>query len=247
MSEISTAELDSIRVDLAAAYRLADRFGLNEGISNHFTARVPGEDLFLVIPHGLHWSEVRASRLIISDEKGNVVEGDGEVEPSALFIHSRILRERKDISCVLHTHQTFATTLSLLDSGRLLPLSQNSLRFHRRVTYDEHYAGAADHSVAGKRIAKALGRYSVLFHANHGVIVVGESIARAFDDLYFLERACQVQILAQATGQKLRLIPDDVAEGYVNESRPNNLPKQAAEHFAALKRLLDLENSPYAE
>ena len=239
--------LADTRIDLAAAYRLAERFGLNEGISNHFTARVPGErDQFLVIPHGLYWSEVRASDLLVVDGEGRILEGDGEVEPSALFIHSRILRARSDAACVLHTHQTYATTITVLDSGRLLPISQNALRFHGRVAYDDVYGGAADHAQEGERLAQALGDKAVLFHAHHGVIVVGESIARGFDDLYFLERAAQVQVLAQSTGEKLRFIPDEIAEGYVSPSRPNNLGKQAKDHFRALKRILDKETPDYA-
>jgi len=208
--------LSTERRELAAAYRLGERFGLNEGISNHFTLRVPGEsERFLVIPHGLHWSEVRASRLLVVDGDGNVLEGEGEVERSALFIHSRILRARPHSVCVLHTHQIHATTICVLEGGRLLSISQNALRFHGRIANDDAYSGAADHAEEGERLAAVLGKRDILFHANHGVIVAGESMARGFDDLYFLERACQVQVLAQATSQNLRTIPDSVAEKYV--------------------------------
>lgn len=237
----------TVHADLAAVYRLVDRFGLNEGISNHITARLPGDaERFLVVPHGLHWSQVRASRLLIVAGDGTVLEGDGVIEPSALHIHSRILQARPDAACVLHTHQTYATVIAVQDGGRLLPVSQNALRFHRRVAYDTHYGGAADHAAEGERLAAVLGDKAVLFHANHGVIVVGESLARGFDDLYFLERAAQVQVLAQSTGERLRSVPDHVAEGYVSESRPNHLAKQAIEHFESLKRVLDAEGSDYA-
>ena len=236
------------RIDLAAAYRLADRFGLNEGINNHFTARVPDqEDRFLVVAHGLHWSEVKASSLLVADSEGHVHEGDGEVEPSALFIHSAILAARPDASCVLHTHQTYATTLTTFEEGRLLPISQNALRFHGRVAYDDTYQGAADHAAEGERLAARLGDKAVLFHASHGVVVVGETIARGFDDLYFLERACQVQVLAQSTGKSLRDIADSIAAAYVRDDRANNLRKQAREHFAALKRVLARESPDFAQ
>jgi ribulose-5-phosphate 4-epimerase/fuculose-1-phosphate aldolase len=231
------------RVELAAAYRLAVRFGLHEGISNHFTSRI-GES-FLLIPHGLHWSEVTASRLLLVDPAGKVLEGEGEVEASAFFIHSRVLRARPDARCVLHTHQPYATALTLLESGRLLQVSQNSLRFHGRVAYDDAYQGAADHAEEGERLARVLGSKDVLFHAHHGVVVVGPSVAKAFDDLYFLERAAMVQVLAQSTGQPLRFIPDDVARRYVSESRPNNLAKQARDHFTALLRVLDRDEPDY--
>lgn len=234
------------RVDLAAAYRLAVRHGLCESINNHFTARV-GEDRLLVIPHGLHWSEVTASRLLLVDGEGKVHEGHGEVEPSALFIHSRILRARPDAKAVMHTHQTYATTITVLENGRLLPISQNALRFFGRVAYDDSYHGAADHAAEGERLASVLGDKDVLFHASHGVVVLGSSVAKAYDDLYFLERAAKVQVLAQATGERLRGIPEDVARGYVRPDRPNNLTKQALEHFEALKRLLDRDEPDYAE
>lgn len=231
------------RVELAAAYRLAVRLGLHEGISNHFTSRV-GEN-FLLIPHGLHWSEVTASRLLLVDPSGTVAEGEGEVEPSAFFIHSRVLHARPDATCVLHTHQPYATALTLLDNGRLLPVSQNSLRFHRRVAYDDSYHGAADHAEEGDRLARVLGGKDVLFHAHHGVVVVGASVAKALDDLYFLERAAMVQVIAQSTGQPLRFIPDEVAQGYVRPDRPNNLAKQARDHFAALLRILERDEPDY--
>ena len=240
-------EQDEVRHDLAAAYRLADRFGLNEGISNHFTARHPGaENQFFVAPHGLHWSQVRPERLLTVDASGAVLDGAGVVEPSALFIHSRMLDARRDAACVLHTHQTYTTAITVLQSGRLLPISQNALRFHDRIAYDDRYDGAADHAAEGERLAAAIGMRDVLFHANHGVIVVAESIARGFDDLYFLERASQVQILAQSTGERLRYVPDAVAERYVDLSRANNLRIQATAHFTALKSTLAAQDEASA-
>lgn len=235
--------LREVRVELAAAYRLAVRFRLHEGISNHFTVRA-GENL-LLIPHGLHWSEVTASRLLLVDPSGRVLEGEGEVEPSAFYIHSRVLGARPDANSVLHTHQPYATALTLIENGRLLPVSQNALRFHGRVAYDDTYHGAVDHAEEGERLARVLGNRDVLFHAHHGVVVVGPSVAKAFDDLYFLERAAMVQVLAQSTGRALRFIPDEVAEGYVSANRPNNLAKQAREHFAALLRILDRDEPDY--
>ena len=236
------------RIDLAACYRLAARYGLNEGISNHFTLRHPDRpDHFLVIPHGMHWEEVTAHSLLRVNQEGEVLEGDGEIEASAFFIHSRILRARPDSTTVLHTHMTFATTLTTFENGRLLPISQNALRFHGRVAYHDSYRGAADNDDEGMSLARSLGDKAVLFHANHGVVIVGDSVARAFDDLYFLERACEVQIRAQSTGESLRGISDEIAEAYVSESRANPLSHQADVHFRALKRLLDRDAPDYRE
>jgi ribulose-5-phosphate 4-epimerase/fuculose-1-phosphate aldolase len=238
-------ETRRIRTELAAAYRLSARFGLNEGISNHFTARA-GEN-FLVIPHGAHFSEVTASRLLLVDPEGQVRKGRGEIEASAFFIHSTILKARPDAQAVLHTHQPYTTAITLLENGRLVPASQNALRFHDRIAYDDSYQGAADHAQEGQRLASVLGSRDILFLAHHGVVVVGPSVAKAFDDLYFLERAAMVQVLAQSTGGPLRSIPDDVARGYVRPDRPNDLGKQARRHFQALVRILDREEPDYRD
>src|SRR3990172_1338650 len=154
-------EMRRIRVELAAAYRLAARFDLNEGVSNHFTARA-GEN-FLVIPHGPPFSEAAPSRLLLVDPDGRVRKGKGEVESSAFFIHSRILKARPDAHAVLHTHQPYATALTLLENGRLLPPSQNALRFHDPIAYDDQYQGAADHAQEGERLAPLLPTPHVLF------------------------------------------------------------------------------------
>jgi ribulose-5-phosphate 4-epimerase/fuculose-1-phosphate aldolase len=237
-----------VRIDLAAAHRLALRLGLNEGIANHFSARLESNpNRFLVTPSGLHWSEIRASNLLVTDGEGRVLEGNGEVEASAFCIHSHILQARSDAACVLHTHQPYATTIAVLKGGRLLPVSQSSLRFHSRIAYEDTYKGAADQAAEGARLAQAMGDKAVLFHAHHGVIVAAESLARAFDDLYYLERASQLQLLAESTGGKLRFIPDDIAEQYAGRERPNNTRKQAVRHFAALKRILDREEPDYAD
>ena len=238
-------ETRRVRIELAAAYRLAARFGLNEGVSNHFTARA-GEN-FLVIPEGLHFREVTASRLLLVDGEGRVRKGKGEIESSAFFIHATVLKARTDAHAVLHTHQPYTTAITLLENGRLLPASQNALRFHERIAYDDVYQGAADHAREGERLASVLAKRDVLFLANHGVVVVGPSVAKAFDDLYFLERAAMAQVLALSTGGRLRSIGDDVARGYVRPDRPNDLDKQARKHFAALLRILDREEPDYKD
>lgn len=234
-----------VRVELAAAYRLAARFGLNEGISNHFTARAG--DNFLVIPHGVHFREITASGLLLVDREGRVQKGRGEIESSAFFIHSTILRARPDAHAVFHTHQPYSTALTLLENGRLLPASQNALRFHERIAYDDRYQGAADHAAEGERLASVLAGRDILFLAHHGVVVVGPTVAKAFDDLYFLERAAMVQVLAQSTGGRLRSIGDDVARGYVRPDRPNDLGKQAQKHFEALLRILERDEPDYRD
>ena len=233
------------RVDLAAALRWAARLGLHEGVCNHFSLAVPGrDDRFLLNPEGLHWSEVTASDLIVVDVGGTRVEGRHEAEPTAFFIHSRIHRARADARCVLHTHMPYATALTCTAGGRLAWASQNALRFHGRVAYDGTYNGVALDAAEGDRMAAAFADADILFLANHGVIVAGPDVARAFDDLYYLERAAMHQVLAESTGRPLKIVPDEVcrrtARQIAAERRQTNL------HFAALKRILAAEAPDYA-
>jgi len=240
----SDAEIRQARVDLAAAFRLAARFGLNEGICNHFSLRVPGsEDHFLINAYGLHWSEITASNLMVVDDAGNKIDGEGEVELTAITLHTGIHKVHPGATCVLHTHMPYATAIACLEEGRLEPLSLSGLRFWHSVGYDDDFAGAATKQSEGERTAAKLGNKSILFMANHGVMVTGPTVARAFDDLYYLERACQVQVLAMSTGRPLRIVPETIA----NDSRRqlDMLEMLANNHFSALKRILDREAPDY--
>ncbi len=231
------------RTDLAAALRLAARMGLSEGICNHFSYAVPGgEDRFLLNPHGLHWSEIRAGDLLVVDATGKVLEGAGEAEVSAICIHAPLHRRHPRGRCVLHTHMPYATALTAIEDGRLEPVIQNALRFYGDVAYDRDYRGLAQDMDEGERIARAMGDKRVLFMANHGIIVVGDSVAAAFDDLYYLERACQTQVLAMSTGRPLKRISDNLAATAFAEWAGRE-GSYARAHFEALKRLLDREDA----
>jgi ribulose-5-phosphate 4-epimerase/fuculose-1-phosphate aldolase len=234
------------RIDLTAALRWAARLGFSEGVCNHFSLRVPGTgDQFLINPNRMHWNEVRASDLVVIDPEGNLVSGAGAPEPTAFFIHGAIHRNNPRAACVLHTHMPYATALTVVQGGRVEWISQNAMRFLDDIAYDDLYNGLVLDRQEGDRIAAALGDKRVLFLANHGVIVVGETVAEAFDDLYYLERTCQLQILAMQTGRPLRRIPRDVAEATHAQCAAEH--RESAEaHFSALKRLLDKERSDYA-
>ena len=234
------------RVDLAAALRFAHRLGFSEGICNHFSAEVPGDpDLFLLNPQGLHWSEIRASDLLVVDAQGNLVEGKYKAEPTAFYIHSRIHGSKPTAKCVLHTHMPYATALCCVEGGRLEWCNQNALRFYGRTAYDLEYNGAALDASEGDRIASALqGRNSILFMAHHGVIVTANTIGQAFDDLYYLERACLHQVLAQSTGLPLRIIDKSICEKFTEQIE--EVAEQGQLHFDAIKRILDRESPEYA-
>lgn len=238
-----------MRVDLAAAFRLAVRLDLHEGVCNHFSAMLPSGknegSRFLLNRFGLHWSEVTASNLLALDADGNVLDGEGEFEKTAFYIHSRIHLANPRATCVLHTHMPYATALTLLEPGRLEMVEQNALRFHDDIAYDDTYNGLVVDNAEGDRLARVLGGKRVLFLANHGVIVVGTSVAEAFDGLYYLERAARLQVLARSMGGRIRPVRPEVVSATC-KLMGVDLAKYSEAHFSALKRILDREEPAYS-
>lgn len=235
----------ALRIDLAAAFRWAARLGLHEGICNHFSLAIGG-DRFLVNSFGMHWSEITASSLLVADYDGNVVEGDRPLEETAFYIHSRVHKLCPHAVCLMHTHMPYATALTLVEGGRLEPVHQTALKFTDRIAYDDEYGGLALDTGEGDRIAAKLGNKSVMFMAAHGVAVTGRTVAETFDDLYYLERACQAQVLARSTGLPLRTLPQRTVEHTVRQFATGS-DTYAALHFAALKRVLDREEPDYRD
>ena len=230
-----------LRADLAAALRWASRLGMGEGICNHFSVAVPGPaERFLINPQGLHWSEITPADLVLVDAHGRKITGHRNVEPTAFFIHGCLHRGKPAARCVLHTHMPYATALTAVQGGRLEWASQNSLKFYDRVAYDDDYNGLALDDAEGDRMCGQLGAADNLFLANHGIIVTGDSLASAFDDLYYLERACMLQVMAAGTGKPLRIVPEAIAAKTGRQMQEGS--QQAALHFEALKRLLDRDD-----
>ena len=238
------------RVDLAAAYRLAAHFGMNEGIDNHLTLMVPGyTDRFLLAPFGLYWSEVRASDFMEIDFDGRMLSGRGPIEDTALFIHLPVHRLAPQARCALHTHMPYATALCMLENPRLEMAGQSALGFDDEISYEADYNGLAFDHTEGERLARALGSKSVLMMRNHGVLVVGQSVAQAFERLYFLERAAQAQVLALSTGRPLRIVAEPIVKATAAQFRSGSTVggrDRAELHFEALKRILDRDSSDYA-
>ncbi|MEO7728452.1 MAG: aldolase, partial [Burkholderiales bacterium] len=232
--------------DLVCALRSAERLGLAEGVCNHFSLAVPAQPgRFLVNPQGLHWSEVTPADLVVVDRDGRHVSGKHAVEPTAFFIHGCIHRANPRAQCVLHTHMPYATALTIIDNAELAWASQNALRFHGRVAYDRGYTGLALNDTEGERMAAKLGAADVLFLANHGVIVCGPGVAYAFDDLYYLERACMLQVLAGATGKPLKIVTQKIAAQ--TRAQMDAERGQSELHLAALKRILDRERPGWSK
>ena len=248
----NTASADAIwqaKVHLAAALRLAVLDGLEEGIDNHFTMIVPGRtDQYLLLPYGLHWSEARASDIIVFNDDGETLEGEGVVELSAQCIHAPLHRIT-GAKVVLHTHQPWATALNMLQNNRLLPASQTAAFFHNRIAYDDHYQGLAKTMAEGERLAALLQDKQVLFLKNHGVITVGDTIAQAYRRLYKLEKVCQTQLLAMSSGQPLEIMSEDVIAEVLQRSPVDRHPVRERErlYFEAMMRVLDRVNPGYAE
>lgn len=226
-----------LRADLALALRAAAHFGLSEGVCNHFSVELPdASGRFLLNPRGLMWQEVQADDIVMVDVMGEVLAGRHPVEATAMHIHAGVHRVAKH-AVVLHTHMPYATALTLTKARALdTTLSQNAMRFHGRVTIDPVYNGLALDAREGERIARGMGTGDVAFLANHGVIVCGDQIAHAFDDLYYLERACMVQVIAQSSG--IGLAPADAAMAAHVAAQTLGERLQSDLFFEALRRRL---------
>lgn len=237
------------RLDLAVAFRWAARLNLHEAVANHFSVAVSDDgQKFLINPAGRHFSQMRASDLLLVDmnEADFGISQSQVVDPTAMNLHGQIHKLVPDARCVLHTHMPNATALACLRDFEFLMLDQNACRFHNRIAYDRDYAGMALEVSEGERVAKLLGRSrSVLFLANHGVIVVGKTVAEAFDELYYLEKASQLQVLALSTGRELELIPNETASMVCKQWL--EYPNAAEYHFAALTEILDQESRDFRD
>jgi len=248
---VSAAHAEALaeaRVHLAAAHRLAVLHELEEGIDNHFTMTVPGRDgQYLILPYGRHWSEARASELIVFDEQGRVLEGNGTLELSAQCIHAPIHRIT-GARVVMHTHQTWAMALNMLEDNRLVPASQTAAFFDGQIAYDDDYTGLAATLDEGERLARAMGVRPIVFMKNHGVLVTGDAIAQAYRRLYRLELVCRNQILALGTGRPLAVLSPDIVARVQTPSDADRHPRAERERlfFEAMMRVLDRELPGYA-
>ena len=236
----------ALRLDLAAAFHMAVANNLHEAIANHFSAVLPDSEQFLVNPFGLHFSEITASNLIVCDFDGNVLRGEGEPSPSAHHIHAPIHRLVPRAKVLMHTHQPYATALTMIAGGRIEWAMQTACRFYGRLAYDNDYDGVALADTVGERLTKILGEADVLFMGNHGVMTAASTVAQAFDDLYFIERVAQTQILALSSGKPLTLLNQEIVQKVAAQTRYERFELgYIAQHFQAQKRLLDAAGGIY--
>jgi ribulose-5-phosphate 4-epimerase/fuculose-1-phosphate aldolase len=246
-SDLDGTAVRQARVDLAACFRMASRLGMHEGICNHLSAMVPGrDDVFLVNPYGWAFSEITASRLLVCDFHGNVVAGEGMPEATAFHIHARLHMKHPRAAAAFHTHMPNATALAMLEGPPLAWAGQTALKFYGRTAVDEDYNGLALDEAEGDRIAAAMGEADIVFMKNHGVMVVGPTIAEAWDDLYYLERAAEAQRLALATGRPLKPVPHAVAQRAYEQMRLGDADS-ARLHLESIKRILAKQEPDYLD
>lgn len=246
---LKTDPIRQAKIHLAAALRLAVHDGFDEGIDNHFTVCVPGrQDQYMVLPFGLHWSEARASDIMIFNEAGKTLEGNGVVELSAQSIHAPVHRIT-GAKVVLHTHQPWALALNMLEDNRLIPATQTAAFFDGKIAYDDTYTGLAATLNEGERLAGLMENKSVMFLKNHGVITVGDTVAQAYRLLYKLERACKTQVLAMSTGKPIHVLEQAVIDKVRTPSVDDRHPRSERErlYFEAMMRVIDRVNPGYAD
>ena len=237
------------KIQLAAAHRIATIHELEEGIDNHFTVTVPGRnDQFLVLPFGRHWSEARASDMFVFDESGRTLEGEGEVELSARCIHAPIHRIT-GARVVMHTHQTWAVALNMLKDNRIVPASQTAAFYCDLIAYDDDYQGTADTLSEGERLARVMGGKKIVFLKNHGILVVGDTVAQAYKYLYKMERVCRAQVLALSTGRELNILSRSVVDAVLAPAAEESHSNDERERlfFEAMMRIVDRELPGYRD
>jgi ribulose-5-phosphate 4-epimerase/fuculose-1-phosphate aldolase len=235
------------RADLAAAFRWTARLNMHEAVANHFSLAVNADGTeFLINPNQAHFSRIRASELLLLDANDpGALDRPDAPDPTAWGLHGSIHRNCPHARCVMHAHAVFSTVLASLADSTLPPIDQNTATFYDRVVIDEHFGGLAFED-EGERCAAMLSDPSkkVMIMGNHGVLVLGDSVADAFNRLYYFERAAETYIRALQTGQPLRLIPHEIAEKTALELE--DYPGQAEAHLRGIRGILDHENSDYA-
>ena len=235
------------RIDLAAAFRMAARLGMHEGVANHFSYAVSDDGKrFLMNPFGRHFASLRASELMLLDANDDrAMDRTDSPDPTAWAIHGAMHRNLPQARCVLHVHSKYATALASGETDGLPPIAQNTMRFFNRVSVDDGFGGMGLGDEA-ESLTTRLGANRVLLMGNHGVMVVGENVARAFDELYYFERACETFVTALSTGLPLRVVSDEVAEKTARQWEDYVQRVGIADaHLREIREILDREEPDY--
>jgi ribulose-5-phosphate 4-epimerase/fuculose-1-phosphate aldolase len=232
------------RVELAATFRIGNRLGWNEGVANHFSLMLPGStDRFLINPRGVHFAEITASKLMVIDQAGRILKGQGQLRPVAFRLHGRLHKARPDARCIIHAHPPYATALSMVKGGRIQPAHANAMMFHNRVAYDDELGGPVSDTELD-RVEKLVEGKTVIVHGMHGLTTLAPTVAKAFDQFYFFERLAKCQFIAMQSGQQLHAIPDEIA-GQFKYDDGGQQPDNYQVHLDAWMRILDREEPDY--
>jgi ribulose-5-phosphate 4-epimerase/fuculose-1-phosphate aldolase len=238
-------EITELQKDLAAVFRWTAKLKMNEGIANHFSVCLPNSNDFYVNGSGLHFSSIKASDMVLVDQnKIEEIKKKPElVDPTALNIHGAIHRKVPHARCILHVHSKYATALSTLKDPILKPIDQNTMRFYNRVAIFNDFGGLGFEEESNK-MAAAIGNNRSMLLANHGILTVGETVAQAFDELYYFEKACETYITALSTNKELNEVNSEVAEKTAQEweNYPVNMGEQ---HLKEIRKILDKEDASY--
>ena len=233
-------EISELQQDLAAVFRWTAKLNMNEGIANHFSACLPNSNDFYVNGSGLHFSSIKASDMVLVEQnKIEEIKKKPElVDPTALNIHGVIHKKVPHARCILHVHSKYATALSALKDPTLQPIDQNTMRFYNRVAIYDDFGGLGFEEESHK-MAAAIGNNRSMLLANHGILTVGQTVAQAFDELYYFEKACETYITALSTNKELKIANSEVAEKTAQEweNYPVNMGDQ---HLKAVRSILDL-------
>jgi ribulose-5-phosphate 4-epimerase/fuculose-1-phosphate aldolase len=218
---------------------------MNEGIANHFSVCLPNSNNFYVNRSGLHFSSIKASDMVLVNQNKieDIKKKPKLVDPTALNIHGTIHRKIPHARCILHVHSKYATALSTLKDPTLKPIDQNTMRFYNRVAIFKDFGGLGFEDESNK-MAAAIGNNRSMLLANHGILTVGETVAQAFDELYYFEKACETYITALSTNKELKKVKSNIAEKTAQEweNYPVNMGEQ---HLKEIRKILDKEDPSY--
>ena len=241
-------ERSEILNDLAAVFRWTARLNMYEGIANHFSACLPGsEGSFYVNGTGMHFSKIKASDLVLIENKNfeEMKKKPEIVDPTAINIHGAIHKKVPNARCILHVHSKYATALSCLKDPTLPPIDQNTMRFYNRVALYGEFGGLGFEDESEK-MANSIGNHNILLLANHGILTAGPTVAHAFDNLFYFEKACETYITALSTGKELNVANHEVAEKTAQdwENYSTNMEEL---HLKAIRSILDTEDPSYKQ
>lgn len=228
---------EQTRIDLAATFRIAAYLGMHEAVANHFSAAISADGKqFLLNPKWMHFSRIRASDLLLLNADDPADGERNDVDATAWCIHGQIHQRLPQVRVVLHLHPVYSTAVAALENPHIPPIDQNTARYFNRVAVDTMYGGMADTVEEGARLSGLLQGKSRLLMGNHGIMVTAPTIGEAFDDIWTMERACQILVTAWSTGRPLNILSDEVAEKTAQDWE--KITDFSRQHFEEMKELM---------